>query len=182
MGAVATAGASLRPRWHGPQINWRRGHRPGRRVQSRIVQAAQEGKWRTGRALQHLLPRSWRGRAVAVKRVTTHRGTRTPGVAHVTWATPAQNAHAVADLQHQRGRPRPLRRIALPKRNGGTRDLGIPTRRDRARQALHWLALAPVAETRAEPNSYGVRPGRSTADARGQGYGGLSHKTSAPWV
>jgi RNA-directed DNA polymerase len=145
-----------------------------------MVQAEQEGKRRKVRALQHILTRSWSGRAVAVKRVTTNRGKRTPGVDHVTWDTPEQKAPAVADLQHQRGRPLPLRRIALPKSNGGTRYLGMPTMRDRARQALHWLALEPVAETRADPNSYGFRPGRSTADAMGQCYCVLSRKTSAP--
>ena len=40
--------------------------------------------------------------------------------------------------------------------------------KDRAMQALHLLALAPVAETTADKNSYGFRPGRSTADAIGQ--------------
>ena len=54
--------------------------------------------------------------------------------------------------------------------------------RDRARQALHLLALDPIAETQADPNSYGFRPGRSAADAIGQCYCVLSHKTSAPWV
>ena len=182
MGAVATADASLRPWWHWHQINWRRAHRNVRRVQICIVQAEQEGKRRKVRALQHILTRSWSGRAVAVKRVTTNRGKRTPGVDRVTWDTPEQNAPAVADIQPQSGRPLPLRRIAMPKRNGGTRYLGIPTMGDRARQALHWLALAPVAETRADPNSYGFRPGRSPADAIGPCDCVLSHKTSAAWV
>ena len=182
MGAVATAGASLRPRWHWHQMNWRRAHRNVRRLQIRIVQAQQEGKWRKVRALQHILTRSWSGRAVAVQRVTTNRGKHTPGVDHVIWDTPDKKAQAVADLQHRGGSPLPLRRIAIPKRNGGTRYLGIPTMRDRARQALHLLALDPIAETQADPNSYGFRPGRSAADAIGQCYCVLSHKTSAPWV
>lgn len=182
MGAVATAGASLRPRWHWHQMNWRRAHRNVRRVQIRIVQAQQEGKWRQVRALQHILTRSWSGRAVAVQRVTTNRGKRTPGVDHVIWDTPEKQAQAVADLQQRGGGTLPLRRVAIPKRHGGTRYLGIPTMRDRARQALHVLALEPIAETRADPNSYGFRPGRSTADAIGQCYCALSHKTSAPWV
>ena len=144
MGAVATAGASLRPRGHWHQINWRRAHRNVRRLQIRIVQAQQGGKKRKVRALQHILTRSWSGRAVAVKRVTTNRGHHTPGVDHVLWDTPAKKAQAVVDLQHQGGDPLPLRRVAIPKRNGGTRYLGIPTMRDRARQALHWLALDPI--------------------------------------
>lgn len=182
MEAVPTAGASLRHRWHWHQINWRRAHRNVRRLQIRIVKAEQGGKPRKVRALRYILTRSWSGRAVAVKRVTTNRGHHTPGVDHVLWDTPAKKAQAVVDVQHQGGGPLPLRRVAIPKRNGGTRYLGMPTMRDRARQALHWLALDPIAETRADPNSYGFRPGRATADAIGQCYCVLSHKTSAPWV
>jgi RNA-directed DNA polymerase len=181
-GAVATAGASRRPRWHWHQRNWRRAHRNVRRVQIRIVQAQQEGKWRKVRALPHMLTRSWSGRAVAVPRVTTNRGQRTPGVDQVIWDTPAKKAPAVADRPQRGGGTLPRRRGAIPKRHGGTRDLGMPTLRDRARPALHGLALEPIAETRADPNSSGIRPGRSTADAIGQCYGALSHKTSAPWV
>jgi RNA-directed DNA polymerase len=181
-GAVATAGASRRPRWHWHQSHWRRAQRPGRRGQIRSVPAEREGKRRQVRAWPHRLPRAWSGRAVAVTRVTTNRGKRTPGGEHVTWDTPEQTAPAVADLQHQSGRPLPLRRIAMPTSTGGPRDVGMPPRRDRARHALHVLALEPVAETRADPHASGGRPGRSTADASGPGSGVLSHKTSAPWV
>jgi RNA-directed DNA polymerase len=182
MEAVSTAGASLRHRCHWHQINWRRVHRNVRRLQIRIVNAEQEGKTRKVRALRHILTRSWSGRAVAVKRVTSNRGKRTPGMDHIIWDTPEKKAQAVGDLQHQGGCPRPLRRVAIPKRNVGTRYRGIPTMRDRSRQALHLLALEPIGETRADPNSYGFRPGRSAADAIGQCYCVLSHKTSAPWV
>ena len=50
---------------------------------------------------------------------------------------------------------KPLRRIYIPKKNGKKRR--IPTMLDRAMQALHKLALAPVAETTADKNSYGFR-------------------------
>jgi len=52
--------------------------------------------------------------------------------------------------------------------NGKLRPLSIPTMVDRAMQALFLLALNPVAEVRADPQSYGFRPYRSTADALGQ--------------
>ncbi len=54
--------------------------------------------------------------------------------------------------------------------------------KDRAMQALHLLALEPVAETTADKNSYGFRPGRGTADAIGQSFLVLSRKDSATWV
>jgi RNA-directed DNA polymerase len=54
--------------------------------------------------------------------------------------------------------------------------------KDRAMQALYLLALAPIAETTGDRNSYGFRPGRSTADAIGQSFLVLSRKDSATWV
>lgn len=62
------------------------------------------------------------------------------------------------------------------------RPLGIPTMKDRAMQALHLLALEPVAETLADPRSYGFRPERSCADAIQQCFIVLSKSYSAQWV
>ena len=180
--AARTAGASLRSECEWRQINWRRAHRNVRRLQIRIVKAEQAQKKRKVRALQRILVRSFGGRAVAVKRVTTNRGKQTPGVDNVVWDTPEKKARAIEDLREQTRRPQPLRRITIPKSSGGVRPLGIPTMHDRAMQALHLLALEPLAETRADPNSYGFRPARSTADAIQQCFTMLARKTSAQWV
>jgi len=53
---------------------------------------------------------------------------------------------------------------------------------DRAMQALHLLALVPVAETTADGNSYGFRPERGTADAIGHSFQILARDQSAQWV
>jgi RNA-directed DNA polymerase len=53
---------------------------------------------------------------------------------------------------------------------------------DRAMQALHALALSPIAETLAARHSYGFRPGRSTADAIGQCFSVLARRNSASWI
>ncbi len=53
---------------------------------------------------------------------------------------------------------------------------------DRAQQSLHLLALEPVSETLADPNSYGFRPNRSTADAVAQCFRCLALKKSAQWM
>ena len=49
-------------------------------------------------------------------------------------------------------------------------------------QALHLLALDPVAEVSADPNSYGFRRERSTTDAIGYGFTILANKGRAKWV
>ena len=54
--------------------------------------------------------------------------------------------------------------------------------RDRAQQALHLLALDPVLESMSDPNSYGFRKNRSTADAMSQIFIKMSQKVSAQWV
>ncbi|CAE6862028.1 Group II intron-encoded protein LtrA [Paraburkholderia nemoris] len=60
--------------------------------------------------------------------------------------------------------------------------LTVPVMRCRAMQALHLLALEPIAETTADPNSYGFRPERATADAGAQCFIVLAKKASAQWV
>jgi RNA-directed DNA polymerase len=58
----------------------------------------------------------------------------------------------------------------------------VPTMRDRAMQALHLLAVNPVAETQADPNSYGFRLRRSVADAWGQCYIALAKRHAPEWI
>ena len=53
---------------------------------------------------------------------------------------------------------------------------------NRGQQALYVLALEPIAETTADPNSYGFRPERSTADALQQCFNVLSRGRSPQWV
>ena len=71
----------------------------------------------------------------------------------------------------------------LPKSTGtGTRPLAIPCLKDRAMPVLSLWALEPMAETLAEPNSYGFRLERSTADAIDQCHRVLSLSASAQWI
>jgi len=62
------------------------------------------------------------------------------------------------------------------------RPLGISVMRCRAMQALHLLAVKPIEETARDPNSYGFRPERATADAEAQYFIVLAKKPSAQWV
>src|SRR5690348_17575018 len=122
--------------WH--QINWCQAERTVRRLQTRIAQATQEGRWGKVKARPRLLTHSFSGKALAVRRVTENTGKRTPGVDGVIWKTPEQKMTAIHML-HQRGyRPRPLRRVYIPKSSGDKlRPLSIPTMLDRAMQALY---------------------------------------------
>jgi RNA-directed DNA polymerase len=166
--------------WDG--INWAEVQRHVRGLQARIVKATQEGRHNKAKALQWLLTHSFSGKALAVKRVTENQGGNTPGVDNVTWNTPGAKTNAIASLKRRGYSPLPLRRVLIPKKNGKTRPLGIPVMKCRAMQALHLLALEPIAETTADLNSYGFRPERSTADAGGQCFVSLAKKANAQWV
>jgi RNA-directed DNA polymerase len=178
--AIATD-APLGPiRWD--TIHWPTSRDQVRRLQVRIAKAAGEGDFGKVKALQWILTHSWHARLWAVRRATTNKGAKTPGVDGVTWRTGKKKIAAALALKRHGYHPQPLRRIYILKSNGKLRPLGIPTMHDRAMQALFALALEPVAETLADKNSYGFRQRRSTADAVSQLFIVLGKTCSAQWV
>jgi RNA-directed DNA polymerase len=169
--------------WKLPDVlDWKTVEMTVKRLQMRIAKAAKERRYRTMRSLQWILAHSFYARLLAVRRVTSNKGKNTPGVDGVVWKTLRQKKTAVTLLSRRGYRARPLRRVYIPKRSGKLRPLGIPTMRDRAMQALYVLTLAPIAETFADPNSYGFRQSRSCADALKQCFNCLSGRHDAQWI
>ena len=163
-------------------IDWQKALAYVKKLQVRIVKAQKEGHYSKVKSLQWLLTHSFYAKALAVKRVTSNQGKRTSGVDHELWLTPQAKFNAISKLNRRGYHPQPLRRHYIPKKNGKMRPLGIPTMTDRAMQTLYKFSLEPIAETYADPNSYGFRIGRSTPDAIEQCFTDLNKGKSPEWI
>ncbi len=166
--------------WH--SIDWKKVRQSVKSLQRRIVKAVKAKHLHKVKSLIHLLTHSFYGKLLAILRVTSNQGSKTCGVDKVIWKTPNSKWKAIEQISIKGYKAKPLKRKSIPKKNGKMRHLGIPTIRDRAIQALFKLALEPIAETTADPDSYGFRPKRSCADAVNQCHTTLSQRKSAQWI
>lgn len=170
------------PRWQ--DVDWRAVETNVRQLQERIFRATERQDWKKVRSLQKLLSRSTSNKLLAIRRVTQeNRGKQTPGIDGELCDSPEKRMALYHDGLHLRNyRPKPVRRVYIPKSNGKTRPLGIPTVKDRVMQAIVKAALEPEWEARFEPNSYGFRPGRCTMDAIEQIFATLVHEGASQWI
>ncbi len=104
----------------------------------------------------------------AIKRVKANKGAA--GVDGMTvneldsWFTD-HGEELLHRLRDGKYRPQPVRRVEIPKDNGKTRPLGIPTVLDRTIQQAICQVLSPIYEEQFSDRSYGFRPGRGAHDA-----------------
>jgi group II intron reverse transcriptase/maturase len=114
------------------------------------------------------------GIRTALARVLRNRGSRSPGVDGQTradYAMPAQQEalvqDIVAEMRTKRYRPRPVRRVYIPKASDPSkrRPLGVPPLKDRCVQEAVRMILEPIYAPRFHPHSYGFRPFRSAHHA-----------------
>ena len=177
---LAGAAPERTPDWH--SIEWRKVWRTVRRLQARIVKAVAEGRGNQVKALVDRLTHSFSGRALAILRVISNSGAKTPGVDGILWNTPEAKSAAFSTLRRHGYQPQPLRRVYILKSNGKRRPLGIPTMSDRAMRALYLLGLDPIAESRADGHSYGFRLERRCADALEQSHIVLGNRHGPEWI
>ena len=147
------------------------------------MKAVKKEKWRLVKRLQKLLTNSFYARALAVKRVTTNKGKKTPGIDGITWEKDSDKARAVLELNTISYHAKPLKRVYIEKYGKKEkRPLGIPTMHDRAMQGLQLLALEPIEETKADTVSFGFRKRRCAQDAMEYMFKLLSRRHSPQWI
>lgn len=168
--------------WH--SIDWKKANKIVRGLRRRIYKETDRGNWHKVRSLQKLMLRSYSNIVLSVRRATQeNKGSKTPGVDKVLVKTPLARERMVNDLiNDQSWKPRPAKRVYIPKSNGKQRPLGIPTIKDRCLQAIVKNALEPCWESQFEGTSYGFRPGRSTHDAIGKIYQAVRPNKKKKWV
>jgi RNA-directed DNA polymerase len=139
-----------------------------RRIQRRLWAAAKQSK---GRRFHALYDRVCRGDVLweAWERVLRNKGAA--GVDKITLAQVEEYGvgrmldELAVDLRDGSYNPAPVRRVEIPKPDGGRRPLGIPTVRDRVAQQAAKLVLEPIFEAAFTSVSYGFRPKRSATQA-----------------
>lgn len=172
--------------WH--KIDWKDVNNTVAKTQEEILNAMEQKDWNKVRKLQRKLIIGFPGRAMAVRKVITNKGGRTPGSDNITLETPEEYYEAIKELKKIVENPmdykaQPVRRIYIPKPGKKElRPLGIPTIKDRMVQAVYHLSIDPIVEAQSDLNSFGFRKERSTHDAINYFRNYMDKHWSPQWV
>lgn len=172
--------------WH--EIDWKKVETKIKDIQEKIVTATLDKDFKKVYNLQWKLLTTFEAKALAVRKVITNKGGKTPGTDNIIWKNPnayygaiKQLAGIIKDINNYKAKP--VLRVYIPKGvTGEMRPLGIPTMIDRAVQAIYHLGVDPVVETLSDPNSYGFRKQRSTHDAITALRSLMDKKTHPRWI
>ncbi len=162
-------------------LPWKKFRRNLFRLQTRIYKAIRAGDKRKAMSLQKLILKSQAARWMAIRQVTQlNAGKKTAGIDGKKSLTIEERFElekllnaSTNNWKHQK-----LRSIPIPKKDGSTRMLKIPTIADRAWQAIAKYALEPAHEALFHEKSYGFRPGRSAHDAQKLLFNNLRSKSN----
>ncbi|MBD0344752.1 MAG: reverse transcriptase N-terminal domain-containing protein [Coleofasciculus sp. Co-bin14] len=150
-------------------LPWKQFRRNLFRLQKRIYKAIRVGDKRKAKSLIRLVLKSTAARLLAVRQVTQlNAGKKTAGVDGKA-SLSLEERFALSEQLKQpinKWKHKPLREIPIPKKDGKTRILKVPTIADRAWQCLVKYALEPAHEAAFHANSHGFRTGRSAHDAQ----------------
>ena len=105
-------------------INWHKVGAEVKRLQMRIAKAVREGKKNKVKVFQWMLSHSFSAKLLAVKRVTSNKGAKTPGVDLIIWNTPARKMRGALSLRRKGYVAFPLRRILIPKKERQEKTVG----------------------------------------------------------
>jgi len=160
-------------------ISWKYVERHVARLQSKIAVAAINEDHKLVRDLQRLLVKSYAAKFIAVRQVAQiNTGKFSSGLDGQLWLSPQRKLREALELNPFTTSYDAVKEVKIPKKQKGQfRTLGIPTIRDRALQMLWKLALEPVAEVRADDESFGYRKLRDAEAAAAQIRMNLSSRT-----
>jgi RNA-directed DNA polymerase len=162
-------------------LPWKKFRRNLFRLQKRVYKAVQVGDKRKARLLQKLITKSTSARFLAIRQVSQlNTGKKTAGIDGKKSLSFEERFELESLLRATSGnwKHQGLREIPIPKKDGTTRILKIPTIADRAWQCLAKYALEPAHEATFHARSYGFRTGRSAHDAQKYIFNNLNSKSN----
>ena len=163
------------------KLPWKKFQKTLFRLQKRVYKAVQVGDKRKARSLQKLILKSQSARLLAIRQVTQlNAGKKTAGIDGKA-SLNFEERLALSDLlgqNYSNWKHSGLREIPIPKKDGTTQMLKVPTIADRAWQCLAKYALEPAHEATFHKQSYGFRTGRSAHDAQRMLFNNLNSKAN----